>query len=140
MRWIKWTGLAAAVVLVISCFMSWFIIGWLPFTATGIDAGTAFQSPGYGHIFFAFFFSCFTLIQRLWAKRVNLVVVALNMGWAIRNFTKMSACDGGQCPDKQIGIYLMLAASVIMLISALFPDMKVSAKQDITFPDNTEGA
>ncbi|MEI9910418.1 MAG: hypothetical protein WDO71_12575 [Bacteroidota bacterium] len=130
MRWIKWTGLAAAIVLIISCFMPWVIIDWRHFTATGIDAGPAFQSPGYGHFVFAFFFICFTLIQRIWAKRFNLVIIALNMGWAIRNFTKLSACDGGQCPDKQMGIYLMLSASVIMLLTALFPDMKVKDKDD----------
>lgn len=130
MRWMKWTGLAAAILLIISCFMPWVVIDWLHFTATGIYAGAAFQSPGYGHFVFAFFFICFTLIQRLWAKRFNLVVIALNMGWAIRNFTKLSACEGGQCPDKQIGLYLMLAASVIMLISALFPDMKITGKEE----------
>jgi len=128
MRWMKWTGVIAAVVLIIAGCMPWVFISWRDFMATGIDAGEHFRKPAYGHFVFSFFFLIFIFVQTIWAKRANLLVTALNMAWAIRNFAKITACEGGECPDKQIGIYLVVVASLLMLISALFPDIKLRDK------------
>jgi hypothetical protein len=69
-------------------------------------------------------------VARIWAKRLNLLITAMNMAWAIRNFFIISACGGGECPDKNNGIYLMLIASIIMLVSSLFPDIKLSSEKN----------
>jgi hypothetical protein len=129
MRYLKWIGLLAVVVLIISCFLPWLYIAILNVSITGMDTtGTNYGKPGYLHIIFSILFIAFTLIQRLWAKRSNILVVALNIAWAVRNYFILSTCQAGECPDRKIGIYLMLIASMIMLVSALFPDMKVSTK------------
>lgn len=126
MRNMKWIGLAAAVLLVVSCFSPWIYVAALDFTGTGLDAGKVFHGPGYFHFVFVFFFLVFTFIPRIWAKQWNLLVTAVNLGWAIRNFFKLSMCDGGECPVRKWGLYLMLIASIVMLVSALFPDVKLS--------------
>jgi hypothetical protein len=33
---------------------------------------------------------------------------------------------GGDCPEKKTGMYLMLLSSLLMLVSALFPDMQIT--------------
>ena len=126
MRWMKWTGLAASVLLIISCFSTWVVIVSKNIAVSGVNAtGTNFGKPGYFNFLFTFFFILFTLIPRIWAKRTNLLISALNFSWALRNYFIISACRGGECPEKQTSIYLMLIASLLMLASALFPDIKL---------------
>jgi hypothetical protein len=124
MRYMKWMGLAAAALLIASCFMPWVIIESRNITVTGVDGtGTNFGKPGYLHLLLTFVFLVLHLVPRLWAKRGNLPVVALNLGWAIRNFFVIASCRMGDCPEKQTGLWLMLIASAALVVSALFPDM-----------------
>lgn len=126
MRFPKWLAVASALVLIASCFLDWITIPGKTIVVSGVEAtGTNFGKPGYFHFFTSFFFIVLTLIPRVWAKRWNLFVVGLNTGWAIRNFLVIPACFGGICPNREIGIYLMGIASLLMLIAALFPDMKL---------------
>ncbi len=125
MRYMKWFGVAAALLLIISCFIPWVFVESKNLHISGVDAsGTNFGKPGYLHFIFAAFFFFFHLLPRLWAKRVNLSVVALNLAWAIRNFFVISACQAGECPEKKAGLILSLAASLCIFIAALFPDLK----------------
>lgn len=127
MRYMKWIGLAAVALLVYACFSPWVIIESKKIVVSGVDAaGTNFGKPGYLHLFLAGIFLVFHFIPRLWAKRANLPVVAVNLGWAIRNFFVIAACRAGECPEKQLGLYLAGAASVLMLLAALFPDIEIS--------------
>ncbi len=130
MRYMKWIGLMAAALLVISCFTPWVFIESKNITVSGVDAtGTNFGKPGYFHLLLAAFFLICTFVPRVWAKRLNLLITALNLGWAIRNIFILAACSGGECPIRKLGIWMMLLASVLMLVSALFPDMKVVGKK-----------
>jgi hypothetical protein len=52
------------------------------------------------------------------------------MAWAIRNYFIISACRGGDCPEKYTSIYLLLLASFLMLLSALFPDIKLPEQEN----------
>lgn len=126
MRYMKWFGLMAVILMVVSCFTPWVIIESKNIVISGVDSGsTNFGKPAYLHFIFSFFFLLFHLIPTLWAKRWNLVVVALNLAWAIRNFIIISACRDGECPLKKTGLYLMLTAAMFMLLSALFPDVEL---------------
>jgi hypothetical protein len=126
MRYMKWIGPAAAALLIVSCFSPWVFIESRNITVSGIDTtGTNFGRPGYFHFLMIGFFLLFSFIQKVGFKRANLLITALNLGWAIRNYFIISACLGGDCPVKKTGIYLMLLASILMMISALFPDMKL---------------
>ena len=125
-RFLKWTGLLAACLLIVSCFLPWVNIESKNLVLTGVDTtGTNFGRPGYFHFVMAVLFVALTLIPRLWAKRSNLPVVALNIAWALRNFFIIAACQGGECPVRLIGLWLVMVSSVLMLLSALFPDMEL---------------
>lgn len=122
----KWIGIIAAIVLVIACFQPWVIIEWKNITVSGVETtGTNFGKPGYVHFIFSAIFILFTLIRSVLLKRLNLLVTAINLGWAIRNFFIISLCRAGECPEKQISLYIVLFSSVLMLISAMLPDMRV---------------
>ena len=126
MRLMKWIGVIAGLLLIASCFIPWVVIVSKNITINGIDAtGTNYGKPGYFHIIMAFFFLLFSLIPKLWAKRCNLLVIAMNFAWALRNYFVLTACQGGDCPEKKAGIYLVVLASVLMLAAALFPDIKL---------------
>ena len=126
MRYMKWIGLFAVVLLIVSCFIPWVTIPSKNIVVSGVEStGTNFGKPGYTHFVLSFFFIIFHFIPRLWAKRSNLLVVALNIAWAVRNYFLITACQMGDCPEKKSGIYLILFASLLMMAAALFPDMKL---------------
>lgn len=126
----KWLGIASVFLLIISCFIPWVVIESKNITVSGMDAaGTNFGKPGYFHLAMSLFFLLFTFIQKIWAKRSNLLVTALNLGWAIRNYFIISACEMGDCPLKKTGIYTIILASLLMLVSSMFPDMKLPQKK-----------
>ncbi len=131
MRWMKWIGVVAAVLLVISCFLTWVVIVSRNIIVTGVNAaGTNYGKPGYFNLLMTLFFLAFTLIPKIWAKRVNLLVTALNLAWAVRNYFIISACSAGDCPEKHAGIFLLLLASVLMLVSSLVPDLKLPEQKN----------
>lgn len=133
-RWIKWLGVAASITLIGACLMTWVVVVSKNITVSGIDAeGIGFGKPGYLHIIFTIFFLAFTFIPKIWAKRWNLPITALNLAWAIRNYVLISSCSAGECPVKHAGLYLLIPISVIILVSSLFPDVpaaKVQGKKD----------
>jgi hypothetical protein len=122
----KWTGIAAAGLLVISCFLTWVVIVSRNIVVTGVNAGgTNYGKPGYFNLLMTLFFLVFTLTPKIWAKRINLLVTAMNLAWGVRNYFIISACSAGDCPEKHTGIFLLLLASVLMLVSSMFPDLKL---------------
>jgi hypothetical protein len=125
MQLIKWLGMVAGIALIVSCFMPWVIIESRSIVVSGVEStGTNFGKPGYFHLFFAGLYLLFVLINRLWSKRVNIFISAFNIAWAVRNFAMVSACYGGECPEKKAGLYIALISSVVMLLSVLFSPAK----------------
>src|SRR6188768_4258969 len=126
MRIIKWTSVLAALVLVAACFMDWIIVESRGIVISGVDAGgTNVGKPGYMHLVLTAFFLAFSFTPRIWAKRWNLAVVALNLGWALRNYFIITVCRGGECPVKLPGIYLVMVCSLLMLLGAMFSDIRI---------------
>jgi len=128
----KWIGLVAVILLIVSCFIPWVFIPSKNIIVSGVDStGTNFGKPGYTHFVLSVFFIIFHFIPKLWAKRINLLIVALNIAWAIRNYFIISMCREGECPEKQIGLWLVLLASVLMLVAALFPDVQLKEEKKV---------
>jgi len=92
----KWIGIVAAIALIVACFFPWVFIESKNITVTGIEStGTSFGKPAYVHFFLAPIYLLFSFIPKVWAKRWNLLIVALNIAWAARNYFIISACSGG---------------------------------------------
>ena len=121
MRTVKWLPAAAAFILIVSCFFPWVVIESKNIVVTGVEStGTSFGKPGYLHILFAGLFLIFLLINRVFSYRANIFIAALNTGWALRNFVLIPGCEGGDCPQKQLALYIMLLASLALLVLSFF--------------------
>jgi hypothetical protein len=125
MKWIKWISILAAIVLIISCFFPWIIIKSKNITVSGIDvAGLAYGHYGYFLIPLAIIFILLQLINKIWAKRLNvaisaiIVTIAFACLWIFR-------CEYGECPEKQTALYIMFACSIVVLLGSLLPDIKL---------------
>lgn len=130
MRFMKWIGFIAAITLAVACFFPWIFIESHKIVVSGVNAeGTDFGKPGYFHFFFIAFFLLFNFTSKVWAKRSNLLVAALNLAWAVRNYFIITVCRMGDCPEKKFAIYILIPASLLMLIAALFPDIKLKEKK-----------
>lgn len=131
MQIIKWLGVAAAIALIVACYLPWVVVESKDLVISGVETtGTNFGKPGYFHMFFAVLYLLFVLVNRLWSKRVNIFISSFNIAWAIRNFAIISACSGGECPEKQAGLYMALISSLVMLVGVLFSGAKESVSKE----------
>ena len=126
----KWIGLIATLALIAACFFPWVFIESKNITVTGVESvGTNFGKPGYFHFFLSAFYLVFNFTPRIWAKRANLLVTAINIAWAVRNYFLISACSGGECPEKKMALYVVLISSLLMLVAALLPKLETAEKK-----------
>jgi hypothetical protein len=125
-KYIKWIGLLAAATMVMASFLPWTFHADLNKTFTGFfSENNTYGKPGKFLIIFASLLAAGYVIPRVWAKRTILFVAAINFAYALKTFLLYSSCYGGYCPEKKIGLWLMIISATIMLIAAVFPDMKV---------------
>jgi hypothetical protein len=116
----RWVAIILCLVLIGSCFITWATIEEKNIIISGVQAkGTAFGKPGYMHILLSSIIIILLLIKRVLTIRISLFITAFNAAWAIRNFVLIPTCYAGICPEKQFGIYLMLTASLALLITNL---------------------
>jgi hypothetical protein len=126
MKWIKWISILAALVLIASCFFPWVIIESKNLTVTGVDvAGLRYGHYGYFLIPLCILFIILQLVNKIWAKRLNVPVAAFILTVAFACLW-IFRCEYGECPVKQAALYIVFVSSLVLFISSLFPDVKVS--------------
>lgn len=126
----KWIGVAGVVLLFVAAFQPWITVVSKEITITGMDtAGTNFGKPALMNLIVSGMAAILFLLPAVMAKRANLFFCAFNLAWCIRNFIIVSTCRAGECPEKRFGLYLLLAASVIITIASLLPDNKIKEQQ-----------
>ena len=129
----QWVTIFSAVLLVLACFLPWAKIPGPDLTISGVDTtGTRFGKPAYFHFILTALILLFGFINKLWAKRINIFLGALNLAWALKNFVVLTKCEAGECPVKGVGLWLALVASAALLLTTFFPNIKIG---DIK-PDN----
>ncbi len=123
-------GVIAVIALMSVCFIPWSFIASKQIIITGISApGTEFGKPGLMNIIFGSISLLLFLIPNVWAKRINIFIAAMNLAWAIRNYLLVTTCYLGDCPEKRIGIYLLLLVSVTILMMTFLPKIKLPAEK-----------
>jgi hypothetical protein len=130
-----WVGLAACVMLIISCFMPWAYYADATIVKEAERTFTGFYSyqnnygkPGKFLVPLALIVITLMVLPKIWAKRSNLFVCALGVGYAIKTYILFVSCYNAYCPEKRTGIFLMLIATILMLVSSAFP--KLALKED----------
>ncbi len=131
----KWLAIGSGIVLILACFMPWVTIDSKNIVISGVDAtGTSFGKPGYMHFLLAAISIILLLIQKTLAVRIAIFLTAFNAAWSVRNFIVISACYGGICPEKQAGLYLIVASSMVMMIGNLFTGFKEKELEPASVP------
>lgn len=131
MKFYKFWAILACVGLAVSCFLPWAYYPDLNKVFTGFfSEQNIYGKPGKVFIFFAAISFVFVLIDRVWAKRFNVLFAALNIAYLIKTYILFTNCYSGICPEKRVGIYMLLASSLLLMITALLPDLKVEEKKE----------
>ncbi len=130
LKFLHWLGIIACVSLVISCWLPWtyyadaHILNEADRTFTGFYSyQNNYGKPGKMLVLTATFSLILILLPKIWAKRTNLFVCALGVGYAVKTYILFVSCYNAYCPEKKIGIYLMLIATIAMLTSSVFPSL-----------------
>lgn len=130
MKYSQWIGVAAALLLVAACFMPWAYYPDLNKEFTGFFSElNRYGKPGKILIFFAVIQIVLFLIPKIWAKRANIFVAAMCVAFAIKSFILYAACYRGICPERRMGLWLVLIASVIGVIATWLPDLPVKQEK-----------
>ncbi len=110
--------------------MPWVLVAEQHLLISGINnAVPNFGKPGMFNIVLSAVMGIFFIIPKIWAKRTNVIIAAINLAWSFRNYLVITACRAGECPEKRAGIYLLLCVSVFILIMSFLPPIKVPPQQ-----------
>jgi hypothetical protein len=122
-----WVGIIAALILIASCFIPWTYYPDIDKTFTGFfSQANAYGKPGKAIIFFSVLSIILFIIPKIWAKRFNVLVNAITIAYCIRSYVLFTSCSSGVCPEKKIGIFLIIISSALMLVASLLPDLKLN--------------
>ncbi len=128
MKYSKWIGLLAAVTILIVCYQTWIYVPSVRLEIGGMAASGKqnFGRPGLVNIIMTTGSVIMFLLPFIWAKRTNIFLCAFNIAWAVRNYILLTKCYAGDCPTIKPSLYLLLLASLVMLLVSFAPDIKVA--------------
>jgi hypothetical protein len=125
-RYSKWITLLAAVMMVIACYLPWAFYPDLNKSFNGFfSENNIYGKPAKLLISFALFNVVAQFVNAVFMKRANLLLMAFGFAYAIKSYIVYAECYKGYCPQKQIGLYLMVVASAILLITSVLPSGKI---------------
>lgn len=87
-----------------------------------------YGKPGKVFIFFALLSIMLFIIPTVWAKRLNQFVGVLAVAYTAKNYFLFTSCYAGTCPEKKFGLFILIVASLILLVAAMLPDMRLKNK------------
>ncbi len=126
MRYYKIIGLGLCVLLVIACFLPWGYYADLQKSFTGFfSEQNSYGKPGKFFAGFAIIAAILISIDKLWAKRTLLFLAPINIGYLIKTYVLYTTCYNTYCPEKRIGLYLLVICSLGLMAVALFPKLKL---------------
>lgn len=115
-------GIVAALAVIAVCYMPWVFIASNNTLVTGMYSGeTSFGRPGLMNIFLSSICLLLFAVPKIWAKRTNVFIAVINFAWAIRNYIILTTCQVGECPEKRIGLYILLLATFVIQLMTFFP-------------------
>ncbi|HSQ43846.1 MAG TPA: hypothetical protein VLM16_02545 [Ginsengibacter sp.] len=130
----KIIGWLACVLLLVSCFIPLTYYADLNKNFTCFfSEKNIYGKPGVFFVFIAVISAILIYIDKIWAKRTLIFLGALNLGYLIKTYILFTSCYNAYCPEKKIGIYLLITSCALLFIVSLFPDMKlVNQEKDKT--------
>jgi hypothetical protein len=131
MRYSNYIGILAGLLMLLAARFTWIYIPSINATVTGFGSETVskFGMPALMNMVMLGMAFVFFSIPKLWAKRINPFAGAINFAWALRNLLLLSTCRNGECPQPTVWLYVYFAASIIVLVMTLLPDLKLLEKK-----------
>lgn len=129
MKYASLTGIAAALLLIVFCFIPWAYYPDLHENFTGFySKQNNYGKPGKTFIFLSILSIILFLLPKIWAKRVNQFVCVLIFAYALKTYFIYAACYLGICPEVRMGLIGMLLFSLVILISSLLSKVDITRK------------
>jgi hypothetical protein len=129
MKYSQWIGIVATIVLCIACFFPWTYHPDLNKYFTGFfSEQNMYGRPGKLILILGAMAITFFALPKVWAKRVNWLICAILVAYAIKTYIRFTSCYVGFCPVKQTAMYIVLIAPMIMLVMAFVPKLEQSEK------------
>ena len=130
-RYSKWISLLAFLLLLGACFMPWTFHADInkSFNAFFTERNM-YGKPGKLLLILAGITTACSFVKVLWLKRTAFLAGGLSVAYAIKNFLLFGSCYRGYCPEKQIGLYLMLLCSILIFIMAFLPEGNSSKMEE----------
>lgn len=118
MNSIRWFSILTAAIIITACFFTWISVEAKDFFVGGFysSANNRFGEPGILHAAFCSIYILLLLLNKIWSIRTAFFVAAFNIAWAVRNFTVISACNAGICPEKHTALYTILIGSILLIV------------------------
>jgi hypothetical protein len=125
MKYSQIIGIIAALSIIGICYLPWVFIEGQNITLSGVN-GYVSKNLYLGKpiIFYLLFLSImiiFFMLPKIWAKRTNVFLGAIVLGYSIYNYLLFTLCREGECPEKKNGIYLLLVSALIVQFMTFFP-------------------
>jgi hypothetical protein len=120
MQFSKWLALLMAIILFSACFFPWVTIEQKQIVISGFQSDVSnYGKPGIIHTVISITCLVFLFLNKPWSVRAAFFISTLNIAWAFRNFTLISACRGGMCPVRHTALYIVVVASIAFTLSIL---------------------
>ena len=131
MKYSQWIGVAAALLLIGACYLPWAYFPDLHKEFTGFfSENNVYGRPGKIFVFFCGIAIVLFLVPRIWAKRANIFVAAVILAFAIKSFILYTACYRGICPEKRVGIFLVMLGAILIVVTAVSPNVQLKEKKN----------
>jgi len=131
MKYYKPIGFLACLLLAVSCFLPWAYYPDLHKSFTGFfSEQNIYGKPGKVFVFLAVCSVVLIFFDKIWAKRTLIFLAAINIGYLLKTYVLFTSCYSTFCPQKQYGLYLLIAGCVLLMIVSIFPDLKLEVKDE----------
>lgn len=126
MKFYKYWVILACAALIVGSFLPISYYADLNKVFTGFfSENNYYGKPGKVFIFIAITSLVFAFVNRTWAKGVNLLLAAVNVAFYIKTYILFTSCSYTACPEKMYGLYVLMGGTILLMITALLPDLKI---------------
>lgn len=130
MKYSQVIGIIASLSIIGICYMPWVFISELNITLSGVNGyvneNLYLGKPIKFYLFFLCIMIIFFALHKIWAKRTNVFLGAIVLGYSIYNYLLFTLCREGVCPEKKKGIYLLLVSALVVQLMTFFPKITIS--------------
>jgi hypothetical protein len=129
MKYSKWIGVIIYIMLIGVCFMPWTYHADLNVYFSGFfSQNNVYGKPGKYFIIFSLISIVLMFIPKVWAKFTHLFFAGIIMAYALKTYHLFASSYNAYSPEKQPGIYALVALTILSFVIALLPDMKLKKK------------